>query len=134
MEFTKHVRDRLHFIPWAPIIYISALSGQRIHTVLETGHSVWQNRFIRIPTSELNQIIRDAVSKHAPATKGQQRLKIFYATQVRTAPPVFLLHINNRKLLHFTYERYLENQIREHHPFTGTPIRISVRERKQKDQ
>jgi len=134
MEFTRHVRDRLHFIPWAPIIFISALSGQRIHTVLETVHSVWQNRFIRIPTSELNQIIRDAVSNHAPPTKGQQRLKIFYATQVRTAPPVFLLHVNNRKLLHFTYERYLENQIRKHHPFTGTPIRISIRERKQKDQ
>ncbi len=134
MEFTKHVRDRLHFIPWAPIIYISALTGQRIHTVLETVHSVWQNRYIRIPTSELNQIIRDAVQKHAPPTKGQQRLKIFYATQVRTAPPVFLLHVNNRKLMHFTYERYLENQIRQQHPFEGTPIRISIRERKQKEQ
>lgn len=133
-EFTKIVRDRLHFIPWAPIVFISALTGQRIHTVLETAHAVWQNRFIRVPTSEFNQLLRDAVEKHPPASKGQRRLKILYGSQVRTEPPIFLLHVNDRKLMHFTYERYLENQIRERYPFEGTPIRISVRERRRKDQ
>lgn len=133
-EFTKIIRDRLHFIPWAPIIFLSALTGQRIHTVLETVHRVWENRFNRVSTSDFNQIIRDAIQNHAPTSKGQRRLKIFYGTQVRTDPPIFLLHINDKKLLHFTYERYLENRIRQTFPFEGTPIRISVRERKQKDQ
>jgi GTPase len=133
-EFIREVRQRLHFIPWAPIVFISAKTGQRVHTVLETAHAVWQNRFARIPTSDLNQIIRDAMEKHAPSSKGQRRLKILYASQVRTDPPVFLLHINDKKLLHFTYERYLENQIRYHYHYEGTPIRISVRERRRKDQ
>jgi len=133
-EFTKQVRDRLHFIPWAPIIFISALSGQRIHSVLETVNDVWQNRFARLPTSDLNQIIRDAMEHHAPPSKGQRRLKIFYGTQVRTDPPIFLLHINDKKLMHFTYERFLENRIRDEYPFEGTPIRISFRERRRKDE
>ncbi|GAB5490374.1 MAG: ribosome biogenesis GTPase Der [Phototrophicaceae bacterium] len=133
-EFTAKVRDRLHFIPWAPLIYISALTGQRIHTVLDTVHEVWQTRFARLPTSDFNQIIRDAVEHHAPPTKGQRRLKIFYGTQVRTNPPIFLLHINDKKMMHFTYERYLENRIRQEYPFIGTPIRISFRERRNKDQ
>jgi GTP-binding protein len=133
-EFTKTVRERLHFIPWAPIIFISAKTGQRIHTVLETAHRVWQNRSARLPTSEVNQIIRDAVENHAPPTKGQRRLKILYGSQVRTDPPLFLLHVNNKDLMHFSYERYLENRIREAHPFEGTPIRISLRERRNKDE
>ncbi|MEO1288371.1 MAG: ribosome biogenesis GTPase Der [Chloroflexota bacterium] len=133
-EFTKEVRERLHFIPWAPMIFISALTGQRIHSVLDTVYSVWQNRFARLPTSDLNQILRDAMEHHAPPTKGQRRLKIFYGTQVRTDPPIFLLHINDKKLMHFTYERFLENRIRSEYPFEGTPIRISLRERRRKDQ
>jgi GTPase len=133
-EFTRVVRERLHFIPWAPIVYISALSGQRIHTVLETAHRVWQNRSTRIPTSELNQMLRDAVEKHAPPTKGQRRLKIYYGTQVRTDPPLFLLHVNDKSLMHFSYERFLENQIRQSFPFEGTPIRISFRQREQEDE
>lgn len=133
-EFIDQIRDRLHFIPWAPIIFISALSGQRIHTVLDTVHHVWQNRFARLPTSDFNQVIRDALEHHAPPSKGQRRLKIFYGTQVRTNPPIFLLHINDKSLMHFTYERFLENRIRERYPFEGTPIRISFRERRQKDQ
>lgn len=133
-EFTAQVRDRLHFIPWAPVIFISALTGQRIHTVLDTVYEVWQTRFARLPTSDFNQIIRDAIEHHAPPTKGQRRLKIFYGTQVRTNPPIFLLHVNDKKLVHFTYERYLENRIRQEYPFIGTPIRISFRERRNKDQ
>lgn len=132
-EFTKTIRERLHFIPWAPIIYISALTGQRIHTVLETVHSIWQTRYIRVPTSELNQIIRDAVEHHAPPSKGTRQLKIYFASQVRTDPPIFLLHINDKKLIHFTYERFIENRIRAKYPFEGTPIRLSLRERERED-
>jgi GTPase len=133
-DFTQSIRERLHFVPYAPVIFISALNGQRVHQVLDTANRIYENRFTRIPTSEINQVIRDAVAKHAPPTKGIRRLKIFYGSQVRTNPPIFLLHINDRKLLHFTYERFLENQIRQTYPFEGTPLRLSFRERTQKEQ
>lgn len=128
-QYIATVRERLHFVPYAPIIFLSALTGQRIHTVLETAHRVYQSRFARIATSELNQIIRSAVERHSPPTKGIKRLKIYYAAQVRTNPPVFLMHVNDKTIVHFSYERYLENQIRAHYPFEGTPIRISFRNR-----
>lgn len=133
-EYEQTVRERLHFVPYAPLLFVSALTGQRIHQVLETVNRVWENRFVRVPTSDINNIIRRAVEKHAPPTKGTKRLKIFYGTQVRTSPPIFLMHINERRLLHFTYERYLENQIRQAFPFEGTPIRLSFRERTRKDE
>ncbi len=133
-NFTEHVRDRLHFIPYAPIIYISALTGQRIHTVLDTVYRVWQNRFARLTTSDLNDVIREAVEKHAPSARGTKRLKIYYASQVRVDPPIFVLHINDKRLVHFSYERYLENRIRDAFPFEGTPIRISFRERKRNER
>ncbi|MCU0511072.1 MAG: ribosome biogenesis GTPase Der [Anaerolineae bacterium] len=132
--FLASVRERLHFVPFAPVIFISALEGQRIHEVLATANRVYENRFTRIPTSELNQIIRDAMEQHAPPTRGTRRLKIFYATQVRSEPPIFLLHINDKRLLHFSYERFLENRIRERYAFEGTPIRISFRERQQNEE
>lgn len=133
-SFLEVIRERLHFVPYAPVIFISALSGQRIHLVLETAYRVFENRFIRVPTSELNQILRDALERHAPPDKGARRLKIFYGSQVRTDPPLFLFHINEKRLLHFTYERYLENRIREAYPFEGTPIRLSFRERKREEE
>ena len=128
-EFTKTVRERLHFIPYAPIVFASALTGQRIHTVMETVYRVYENRFSRIPTSALNQVVRAAVEHHAPPTKGIKRLKIYYAAQVRTNPPIFVMYVNDKTIMHFTYERYLENQIRAQYPFEGTPIRISFRQR-----
>lgn len=131
--FLARVRERLHFVDYAPVIFISALHGQRVHQVLETANRVYENRFLRIPTAELNQIVRDALEAHAPPTRGVRRLKIFYTTQVRAEPPVFLMHINDKSLVHFSYERYLENRIRAKYPFEGTPVRISFRERR-KDQ
>lgn len=128
VEFQQKIRERLHFVPYAPVIFISALTGQRIHEVLETANKAWEARFDRIPTSELNRIVRAAMEKHQPPQKGNKRLKIYYTTQVRTDPPVFLFHVNDRRLIHFTYKRYLENRIREAHPFEGTPIRLSFRE------
>jgi len=133
-DFMDTVRDRLHFLPYVPVIFISALTGQRIHEVMETAHRVYENRFIRIPTSEFNDLLREALEKHAPPTSGTRRLKIFYGSQVRIEPPLFLLHVNNAELMHFSYERYLENSIRAKYPFEGTPIRISIRERKREEE
>lgn len=131
--FVDQIRDRLHFVKYAPIIFISALDGQRIHQVLEVAHRVWEARFFRIPTSDVNRILRQAVENHPPHGKGTKRLKFFYASQVRTDPPVFLFHVNDPSQVHFTYKRYLENQFREAYEFEGTPIRLSFRARNEKD-
>ena len=130
--FQQAIARDLDFLDYAPVLFISALTGQRIHTVLETAVRVQEERLVRIPTSELNRIIREALLSHPPQTKQPRPLKIFMAQQVRVDPPTFLLHVNDKNLLHFTYERYLENQIRQVYPFVGTPIRISVRERARK--
>lgn len=129
VEFEKKLREDLKFIPYAPILFISALTGQRIHQVLETALLVYEERMRRIPTSELNRIIREAVAKHAPASKQPRKFKIYYGSQVKVDPPMFLFHVNDPKLLHLSYERYLENSIRAEYPFTGTPIRLSFRSR-----
>lgn len=128
-EFTKTVRQRMDFIDYAPILFVSAKTGQRIHTVLPTAARVQEERLIRIPTSELNKLVREAVLKHAPPSSPSARLKIFYGTQVRVDPPTFLFHVNDAELVHFSYERYLENQIRQKYGFLGTPIRLSFRTR-----
>ncbi|NWF69340.1 MAG: ribosome biogenesis GTPase Der [Chloroflexi bacterium] len=127
MRFTEAIRARLHFIPYAPIIYISALTGQRVHSVLETADRVYQARFQRVTTGELNRIVRAAIEKH-PHPTGGKRLKFFYASQVRVDPPVILFHVNDAKSVHFSYRRFLENQIRAEYPFEGTPIRLSFRD------
>jgi len=132
--FTETVQHRFDFIAYAPILFISAKTGQRIHTVLPTAARVQEERLIRIPTSELNDLIREAMLKHAPPSRTGRKLKIFYGTQVRVDPPTFLFHVNDTDLVHFSYERYLENQIREKYGFLGTPIRMSFRPRSRKDE
>jgi GTPase len=132
-QFERSLRKEFDFLPDPPMIFISALTGQRIHEVLEMANKVWQNRYLRVSTSELNRILREAVAKHQPAGAAA-RLKIKYATQVAVAPPLFLFHVNDPTLVHFTYRRYLENQIREVYPFEGTPIRLSFREPKKKHE
>jgi GTP-binding protein len=131
-EHMDEVRRELAFLPYVPVLFVSALTGQRIHTVLETAVHVQEERMVRIPTSELNRIVREAMLRHAPHTRQPRPLKVFLVQQVRVDPPTFLFHINDMRLMHFTYERYLENQIREVYPFTGTPIRFSFRERDRK--
>ncbi len=127
--FTETIRDRLHFVRYAPIIFISALDGRRIHQVLEVAHRVWEARFLRMATSDVNRLMREAIEKHPPQVKGTKRLKFFYASQVRTDPPLILFHVNDPSQVHFTYKRYLENQIRQAFEFEGTPIRLSFRAR-----
>jgi GTP-binding protein len=133
-EFTDKIRYRFDFISYAPILFISAKTGQRIHTVLPTAARVQEERLVRIPTGEFNRLLREAITKHPASSKTGRELKIYYGSQVRVDPPTFLLHVNELALVHFTYERFLENQIRERYPFTGTPIRLSFRQRTRKDE
>jgi GTPase len=128
VEFEKKLREEFNFMPYAPYLFISALTGQRIHQVLETAKQVYEERFTRIQTAALNKIVRAAVDHHAPVSKGS-KLKIFLATQVKVDPPVFVFYVNDPELVHLTYERYLENNIRAEYPFTGTPIQLIFRAR-----
>lgn len=128
-EFTLHVRQELNFLDYVPVLFISAKTGQRVHQVLPTALQVQEERLLRIQTSRFNQIIRGALDRHPPPSKAGRHLKIYYGSQIRTEPPTFILHVNDPELAHFTYIRFLENQIRESHPFLGTPIRIRLRAR-----
>ncbi len=128
-EYRAAVREKLNFLPNVPVLFVSALTGQRMHQVLEAAVGVWEDRSFRIPTSDLNDVLRRAIERHPPPVKGTKRLKIFYASQVATNPPLILFHVNDTRLVHFTYRRYLENRIREAYPLPGTPIRMSFRPR-----
>ena len=129
-SFTERIRQELNFMAYVPILFISAKNGQRVEQVLPTALRVQEERVMRLSTSQLNQILHKAQERHpAPSHAGQQ-FKVYYATQVRSDPPTFLLYVNEPKLAHFTYTRYLENRIREAHAFTGTPIRLVMRPRR----
>ena len=129
-QFTQQVRQDLNFMPYVPVLYISAKTGQRVDQVLPTALRVHEERLVRLSTSQLNQVIQKAQDKHpAPSHAGRQ-LKIYYGTQVRSDPPTFLLYVNDPQLAHFTYQRYLENRIRETYSFLGTPIRLVFRARR----
>ena len=128
--YTRAMRDAFHFIPWAPLLFISALTGQRVTDALEAALEIRNARKTRIATSKLNTLLRDAVRDHPPASihKGAH-LRIFYVTQVQGDPPVFLFFTNAAEQIHFGYKRYLENRIREAYPFVGTPIILVFRNR-----
>jgi GTPase len=129
--FMQTAQERFNFMAYAPVLFISAKTGFRCDQVLPTAIRVQEARNMRIPTSDVNRILREATEKHAPPTKGNKRLKIFYGSQVGTNPPTFLFHVNDTELVHFTYRRYLENAIRDEFGFLGTPIRISFRGRRE---
>jgi GTP-binding protein len=123
-EYTRHVRQELNFMDYVPLIFISAKTGQRVDQVLPMALRVQEERLARITTAMLNRVLRDAQDAHpAPSHAGRQ-LKIYYGSQVRVDPPTFVLHVNDPKLFHFSYLRYLENQFRETYGFLGTPIKI----------
>ena len=130
-EFTKQVRDILSFVPYAEILFISAKTGQRTFKIFETLDIVIQNHSLRIQTGVLNEILMEAVAMQQPPSDKGKRLKLFYMTQVSTKPPTFVLFVNKKELMHFSYQRYIENQIRDTFGFAGTPIRIFIRERKE---
>jgi GTPase len=128
--FTKQVRQELNFLDYVPVLYISAKTGQRVDQVLPMALRVQEERLVHLSTSQLNQIIQRAQDQHpAPSHSGRQ-LKIYYGTQVRSDPPTFMLYVNDPSLSHFTYIRYLENQLRQVYPFVGTPIRFVLRARR----
>jgi GTP-binding protein len=131
--FTKHVRQELNFMDYVPILFISAKTGQRVDQVLPLALRVQEERLARLTTSKLNQVLQSAQDyQPAPAHAGRQ-LKIFYGTQVRSDPPTFMIYVNDPKLMHFSYLRFLENRIREEYGFVGTPIRIVTKGRNEKD-
>lgn len=128
-EYAKGVRQAFRFIPYAPLLFVSALTGRRVGTVLETALRVYQERLRRVPTSGLNRLLREAVASHSPPSKGGKRLRFYYATQAEVDPPTFVFFVNDPQLVHFSYRRYLENRLREGFGFEGTPLRLYFRRR-----
>ncbi len=129
VQFTAEVRDKLRFMDYVPVLFVSALTRQRVSKVLPLAAQIAAVRRQRITTSELNRLLREAIVAHpAPNRQGKQ-FKFLYATQAEVAPPTFIIFVNDKTLVHFSYERYLENQIRARHAFEGTPIRIFFRNR-----
>ena len=126
-EYTRIVRRELNFMDYVPVLFISAKTGQRVDQVLPLALQVQEERLVRLSTSSLNQIIHEAQDEHpAPAHAGRQ-LKMYYVTQVRSDPPTFMIYVNDPKLAHFSYLRYLENRLREKYAFVGTPVRLVLR-------
>jgi GTPase len=127
--YTKQIRAELKFLDYVPVLFISALTGQRVHKVLSLAFEVCQERMVRIPTGELNRLVEDAVSRHSPPHKAGKQLRFYYATQASIDPPTFVFFVNDTRLVHFSYERYLENQIRMRYGYMGTPIKLVFRPR-----
>lgn len=128
-NFTKLIRHDLNFMDYVPIVFISAKTGQRVDQVLPLALQVQEERLARLSTSKINAIIQKAMDYQPPPSHAGAQLKIYYGTQVRSNPPTFVLFVNNPKLMHFTYLRYLENQIRAEYSFLGTPIKLAVKGR-----
>ena len=129
--FRKVIARELNFMDYVPVVFISALTGQRVDQVISTAMRVQEERIRRISTSELNRILRKAQDDHPAPSQHGRHLKIYYATQVGASPPTFLLYVNEPKLVHFTYKRFLENRFRETYSFLGTPLRLVFKKREQ---
>lgn len=128
--FRKQVLSDLKFMSYAPVLFLSALTGQRVGTVLAAVKAAYEQYSKRVPTGVLNEALADAQASLQPPVSGGRRLKIYYATQQSTCPPTFVLFINDEALMHFAYERYLENHFRKSFGFAGTPLRLILREKK----
>ncbi len=132
-KYKKEIYNKLSYLSYAPIIFISAKTGQRVEKLYELINTVASQNAMRVSTSVLNQVLNEAIAIVQPPTDKGKRLKIFYMTQASTKPPTFVVFVNDKQLFHFSYERYLVNQLRKEFVLTGTPIRIIVREKKDKD-
>lgn len=131
-KYSNKVREILSFMPYAEILFISAKTGQRIPKLFETLDVVIENHALRVATGVLNEILAEAVAMQQPPSDKGKRLKIFYMTQVSVKPPTFVIFVNDKKLMHFSYTRYIENKVREAFGFAGTPLKFIIRERKDK--
>jgi len=132
-KYKKEIYERLSYLNYAPIIFISAKTGQRVNKLYELINEVAANNAMRMNTSVINQVLNEAIALVQPPTDKGKRLKIFYMTQASTKPPTFVVFVNDKELFHFSYERYLINQLRKEFGLKGTPIRIIVREKNEKD-
>ena len=132
-KFRKDVYNKLAYLTYAPILFISAKTGQRVNKLYEMINSVASQNAMRVSTSILNQVLNEAIAIVQPPTDKGKRLKIYYMTQASTKPPTFIVFVNNKDLFHFSYERYLVNQIRKEFGMQGTPIRMIVREKTDKE-
>lgn len=130
-EYTKRIRDGLAYMPYAEIMFISAETGQRLPKLFEQIEVVIQNQTLRIATGVLNEIVAEAVAMQQPPSDKGKRLKIYYITQVAVKPPTFVVFVNDKELMHFSYTRYIENKIREAFGFKGTSLKFIIRERKE---
>lgn len=126
---TEKVRNVLSYMPYAEIIFISALTGQRLHKLFDVIDMVSENHAMRVATGVLNEIMAEAVAMQQPPSDKGKRLKLYYITQVAVKPPTFVIFVNKKELMHFSYTRYIENQIRDTFGFRGTPLRFIIRER-----
>lgn len=131
---TEKIRDILSFMPYAEIIFISAKSGQRLNKIFETIDVVIENNSMRVATGVLNEIVTEAVAMQQPPSDKGKRLRIYYTTQVSVKPPTFVILVNDKQLMHFSYTRYLENRIRDTFGFRGTALRFIIRERKENEK
>ncbi len=132
-KFKKDVYNKLSYLSYAPIIFISAKTGQRVEKLFSIINEVNKYNSMRVQTGVLNQVIDEAISITQPPTDKGKRLKILYVTQASTKPPTFVIFVNNKDIFHFSYERYLVNHIRKEFGMTGTPIRVIVREKKDEE-
>lgn len=129
---TEKVRNVLSYMPYAEILFISAQTGQRLNKLFETIDIVSENHSMRVATGVLNEIMTEAVAMQQPPSDKGKRLRLYYITQVSVKPPTFVIFVNDKELMHFSYTRYIENQIRESFGFKGTPLKFIIRERKEK--
>ena len=132
-KYKKQVYDKLSYLSYAPILFISAKTGQRVNKLFELINSVASQNAMRVSTSVLNQVLNEAIAIVQPPTDKGRRLRVFYMTQASTKPPTFVVFVNDKDLFHFSYERYLINQIRKEFDLTGTPVRMIVREKSEKE-
>jgi GTPase len=130
-EFTRKIRADLNFMDYVPLLFISAKTGQRVDQVLPMALQVQEERLARLTTSKINEVIHKAQDAHPHPSHAGRQLKMYYGTQVRSDPPTFMIYVNDPKLMHFSYVRYLENQIRAEYGFLGTPIRIVTKGRRE---
>ena len=133
-EFIRKVREELKFMQYAPVLFVSAMTGQRVTKILETARAAYEQASRRITTGLLNDILTDAQAALQPPATSGRRLKIFYATQQATNPPTFVFFVNDQTLMHFSYERYLEKQFRKAFGFDGTPLKFILRERTKSEE
>lgn len=133
-KFNEKIRIALSYMPYAPIMYVSALTGQRVTNLFEQINYVYGQSVLRVSTGMLNDVLRDAITRVQPPTDKGRRLKIYYMTQISVAPPTFVIFCNNMELFHFSYQRYIENCLRETFGFNGTPIKLIIRERGESEE